>query len=442
MIGWISYDSEGRRQEWRPPTEDGVARKLAEAEAGKLRYCHEARAWFCWDGALWRRDRTGVAAGRVRDLARGLARDPGGAMSLTPGRPAFVAGTLRLAAGEPALAATAADWDADPFRLGTPAGPVDLRTGASVPADPDDGISRATAVAPAPPGTACPAWYRFLAATFGGDDALIAFVQRYLGYALTGSCAEQAALFGWGASGTGKSTLLATVLHVLGDYGATAELATLSSADGERHGRALARLAGARLVAVADGEGTWSRRRLARLTGGDPLPAGVGLARLPKLLVMSGRPPAVEADEAMRRRLRVVPFRHRPATPDRWLAETLQAEAPAILRWMIDGCLAWQADGLGEPPAVAAATADCLDAQDAIGLFLAARCTLRPDATAAAGDLWRAWRAFAEDSGEAAGPHRAFAAALLARGFERDRRNAARLYRGLQVNEEVTRDAS
>ncbi len=437
MSGWISYDSEGRRQEWRPPTEDGVARKLAEAEAGRLRYCHDARAWFHWDGALWRRDRTGVAAGRVRDLARGLARDPGGAMSAAPWRPGFVAGALRLAAGEPALAVTAADWDADPFLLGTPAGPVDLRTGASLPADPGDGISRATAVAPAPPGTACPAWHRFLAETFGADDALIAFVQRYLGYALTGCGAEQAALFGWGASGTGKSTLLATVLHVCGSYAATAELATLSSADGDRHGRELARLAGARLVAVADGEGTWSRRRLARLTGGDPLP-GAGLARLPKLLVMSGRPPAVEADATMRRRLRVVPFRCVPATPDRWLAETLLAEAPAILRWMIDGCLAWQADGLGEPPAVAAATADCLEAQDAIGLFLAARCTLRPNATAAAGDLWRAWRAFAEESGEAAGAQRAFAGALTARGFERDRRETARFYRGLGL----TPDAS
>ena len=393
-----------------------------------------------WDGALWRRDRTGVASGRVRDLARGLAREPGGAMTLAAGRPGFVAGALRLAAGEPALAVTAADWDADPFLLGTPAGPIDLRTGAAVPAEPGDGIRRATAVAPAPPGAKCPAWCRFLAETFGGDAALIGFVQRYLGYALTGSSAEQVALFGWGGSGTGKSTLLAVVLHALGDYGATAELTTLSSADAGRHGRELARLAGARLVAVADGEGTWSRRRLARLTGGDPLPPGAGV--MPKLLVMSGRPPAVEADETMRRRLRIVPFRQRPATPDRWLAETLQAEASAILRWMIDGCLAWQVEGVGDASVVAEATDDCLDAQDAIGMFLAERCTHDAQATATAGDQWRAWRAFAEDMGEAVGSQRTFGEALTARGFRRDRSNAARLYRGLRVSEEVTRDAS
>jgi phage/plasmid-associated DNA primase len=63
---------------------------------------------------------------------------------------------------------------------------------------------------------------------------------------------------------------------------------------------------------------------------------------------------------------------------------------------------------------------------------------VRPDATAAAGDLWRAWRAFAEDNGEAAGAQRAFAAALLARGFERDRRETARFYRGIGL----TPDAS
>ena len=454
---WTFYDETGRQRTWQAGTPDTVAHALAEQHAGRLRYCHDAQAWFMWDGALWRRDRTGAVLGLIRAIARERGTDPGGIASRAAGTSAFVAGAERFARGEAALAVTAEAWDADPFLLGTPAGPVDLRTGATVPADPGAGLIHATAVAPAEPGSdaaACPLWHRFLAETFGGDAALIGFVQRYCGYALTGSVAEHALLYGWGTGGNGKSVFLNTVLHLLGDHARPAALATLVSTDATRHGSELAALRRVRLVGVAEADGGWNERRLKLLSGGDALavPSATwsGSSRMvratAKLLVMGNQPPAITGvDDAMRRRLRVVPFQHRPARPDRDLEAKLRGEGPAILRWMVDGCLAWQADGLGSPSAVREATDDALDAQDLVAQFITERCLRFPpgssrSVTAAA--LYADWRRWAEAAGEHAGSQRALAMALACHGFIRDRTQTTRLYRGLGLRDDTAGDVA
>ncbi len=449
----ITDDSTGRHA-WQAATADGVARALAEAHAGRLRYCHDARAWFVWDGALWRRDRTGAVLALIRAVARERGTDPDGLTRRATGSIAFAAGAECFARGEPALAVTAEAWNADPFLLGTPAGAIDLRTGAALPADPADGLTQSTAVAPAAPNEdACPLWRRFLAEAFGGDEALIGFIQRFCGTALTGSVAEHALVYGWGTGGNGKSVFLNTLLWVLGDYARPAPLATLVSTDIARHGAAHAALRGVRLVGVAESEGGWSERRLKLLTGGDAVavPAAPGVTRpgvrphvsrpTAKLLVLGNQPPALSGvDEAMRRRLRVVPFRHRPARPDRDLDAKLRAEGPAILRWMIDGCLAWRAQGLGSSSAVREATDDALDAQDLVAQFLSERClraTPHTPRSATAAALYTAWRRWAEAAGEPAGSQRAFALALACHGFTRDRTEHVRLYRGLGLRDDA-----
>ena len=258
--------------------------------------------------------------------------------------------------------------------------------------------------------------------------------------------AEHALLYGWGTGGNGKSVFLNTLLWVLGDYARPAALATLASTDGARHGAELAALRGARLVGVAEAEGGWTARRVKLLTGGDALAPpgawrGSGTLRpTATLLVMGNRPPTLaDVDPAMARRLRVVPFRHRPARPDRDLEAKLRGEGPAILRWMIEGCLAWRAEGLESPTAVVEATDDALDVQDLVAQFLTERCFRFPPGspravTAAA--LYAAWRRWAEAVGEPAGSQRAFAVALTCHGFTRDRTEHVRLYRGLGLGED------
>ena len=434
---WISY-TDGTPQAWQAPTPDTVARMLAERHAGSIRFCHDANGWFVWDGGLWRRDRTEHVLGLIRVVARELGTDPEGVMGRSTGGVVFLAGAERLARSEMALAVTAAAWDADPWLLGTPGGTVDLRHATLIPADPAHGITRATAVAPAE-SAACPTWLGFLAETLGGDGDLIAFVKRFCGYALTGSTGEQGLVYGWGYGLNGKSVFLNTVLGVLGDYARPAPFATMVSDDRRRYGADLAALRGVRLVGVAESDGTWSERQLKLITGGDAVPlSGSGIFRPRcKLLVMGNGPPMLaRVDGAIARRLRVVPFHHRPAQPDRHLEDKLRAEWPGILRWMIEGCQDWQAQELGRPEAVVAATIDVLEDQDPIGQFLLERCDGSPEdcsrsTTAAA--LYASWRRFAAAIGEPAGTQRAFARALAERGFQRERTNCARLYRGLSL---------
>ena len=414
---------------------DAAARRLAETAAGRLLYCPDSRAWFAWDGAIWRRG--AVVAQR---MIRATLRDAGVA---DPG-PRLVAAVETFARSEPALAG--AGWDADPWRLGTPGGTVDLATGQLHPADPGHRITRATGVTPAPTAD-CPLWLAFLDETTLGGAALARFLQRYLGYALTGETREHALVYGIGDGGNGKSVFVNIARAILGDHAVVAapDLFARRAGPGNArsaHSTEIAMLAGARLVTASETEEgrVWADGLLKLLTGGDPITARL-LGRDPftftprfKLLVVGNHMPVLRTvDAALRRRLCVVPFAARPAMPDRTLEARLRAEAPAILRWMIDGCLDWRDNGLGRPASVLEATETYLTGQDVFGQFLADACETGPAHEETATSLYAAWCAHARAAGEPPGTARLFGAMLERRGMTRWRTAKARVYRGVRL---------
>ena len=196
-------------------TEDEGAIRFADEYAGKLRYCHDHGAWFAWDGAIWRKNGTGLAFHFARMLARRMAEDEPDKVRATASKAAFAGAVERYARADPTFAVVAATWDTDPMLLGTPGGTVDLRTGELRPARPEDGITRSTAVAPADVAD-CPLWRKFLSETFGGDEAVISFAQRWAGYGLTGLIREHALVFGHGAGGNGKGVYVNTHVGIMG----------------------------------------------------------------------------------------------------------------------------------------------------------------------------------------------------------------------------------
>ena len=195
--------------------------------------------------------------------------------------------------------------------------------------------------------------------------------------------------FAWGQGGNGKGVLLNTASRMLGDYAAVAPQDLLLVTQSDRHPCDMAMLRGARLVTAQElGPGrAWDEPKLKSLTGGDPITARFMRQDFftyePQftLFVAGNHKPGFKGvDEAIRRRVLLLPFLQnippRSAIPD--LPEKLKAEWPAILRWMIDGCLEWQADGLNPPASVRAATDDYLNAEDVLGQWLEDMCTVSP----------------------------------------------------------------
>jgi phage/plasmid-associated DNA primase len=114
----------------------------------------------------------------------------------------------RLAAADRRHAAVAEQWDADPWLLNTPKGTLDLRTGQIGEHRRSDYITKITA---AGPGTECPLWRHFLDRVTGGDVELQSFLQRMIGYSLTGITREHAFFFLYGTGANGKSGFLSTI---------------------------------------------------------------------------------------------------------------------------------------------------------------------------------------------------------------------------------------
>src|SRR5262249_4428793 len=211
-------------------------------------------------------------------------------------------------------AASVDQWDADPWLLNTPAGTIDLRSGRMRAHAAGDYITQVTAVAP---GGECPLFRAMLQRIFAGDEALTLFVQRALGYALTGKLSKQALFFAYGSGGNGKGVLLNTIAGILAGYAAFAPMDTFTLAEGERHPTELAMLRGARFVVAQETEAgrRWNEPRIKALTGGDPITARTMRADFftyrPrfKLFIAGNHKPTIGCvDEAIRRRLTLIPF--------------------------------------------------------------------------------------------------------------------------------------
>jgi P4 family phage/plasmid primase-like protien len=398
--------------------------------------------WLFYAGSRWETDEKLHHMTRARDFLRRKAQKAAADAAKQLRSAQTVAYVVNLARSNPEQVATAKQWDADPWLLGTPTGVVDLRTGKLRPADPLDYITKQTAVAPAPPGTPAPLWTAFLDRIFRHDPELIPYMRRVAGYSITGETSEHALVFGWGEGGNGKSVLFNALAHVLADYAAIAAADMLLVTNTDRHPTDMAMLRGARLVIaseLAPGR-AWDEPKLKSLTGGDPVTARFMrqdfFTYQPQftLLVAGNHKASVKSvDQAIKRRVQLVPFLQNIPEDERdpALAEKLRGEAPAILRWAIDGCRDWQRQGLNPPKTVREASQEYLDAEDVLGQWLAERCVVGLSQEASVGALYADWVEWSETNGQRPGSAKAFSQRLSERGFKRSADTAKRAFLGL-----------
>lgn len=443
-------------------SEDGLALILGDMwqteHGSRVRYVPSMEQWRVWMDYRWAHDDAGLversALDKLRELGQEVVKRAKQVADRDPSlkeherrkliasaeaqenrlRSQRVRRAALATAGVHARIATKADrWDNDPWMLATPGGMVDLRTGALRPATPADLVTQSTKVAPAPEGR--PAlWLHTLHYLMGGEDdpqraeELVAYLKRLCGYMLTGSVREQVLVFGFGEGRNGKTLTVQTVADLMGDYATTFPTSMLMAQQNESHPTEVARLMGKRLAIGSETEAgrKFAEAKLKKLTGGDRLPARFMRQDFfefdPqfKLFVVGNHKPDLQhVDVAMRRRLHLVPFSvtvpEHMVDPE--LPAKLRAEGPAILRWMIDGCLEWQAaGGLRPPAAVLDAVEEYMQEQDAVGAWLQDWCVLDEDAKTPSAEVWAAWVRWCQDVGEDSGTQKALMGKLRNKG--------------------------
>ncbi len=325
------------------------------------------------------------------------------------------------AAGENSLGISGEEWDRNPYLIACSNGVLDLENGEFRPGRPEDYIK-----VPCPtewPGEDAPAprWESFLEEVFGGDSALIGYVQRLLGYGITGLVIHHILIILWGIGRNGKGTLLEILHFVLGPLVGPIQAELLL----EQRNRSSAgpspdimALQGKRIVWASEtDEGRkLNAGKVKWLVGGDTLVGRVpyGKREIPfppshlLFLLTNFKPRVNAADFALWQRIHLVPFKfsfvdnptephHRKA--DLNLLGKLQKEAPGILAWLYRGFREWQAQGLNPPPAVLQAVEQYREEEDVVGLFIADCCVISSGTKAGGQELYDAYKRWCDREG-------------------------------------------
>jgi P4 family phage/plasmid primase-like protien len=433
-----------------------LADEVVRRQSSVLRYVPQRDCYIVWSGGRWKIDAELLAEDIVkrtlRTIANEVMRQGATEKELAQSYAKAVAicsagkatAVAQLARSDRSIAVSTESLDHDAWILNTPGGIIDLKTGKLEPANPDALCTRATTV-PADFGGDCPLWRKFLAEATGGDRELEYYLQRFLGYSLTGSIREQQLTFLWGKGGNGKGVFIDTVSAILGDYHEEASMDTFTESYNEKHSTDVAGLAGARLVTASETEAgkRWDEQRVKSLTGG-----GLVKARFMrqdfftfkpqfKLLFAGNHKPIVrDIDDAMKRRLQLVPFVRKPKVVDTELVDKLRAEWPAILAWMVEGCLEWQKQGLLPPTSVRAFSDEYFEDEDTFGAWMR-ECVEQDESVEfiSTTALFQNWEEWANRNGEKPGGIKRFVSALgtrLERAREKTTRRAG--FKGVRVN--------
>jgi len=374
-------------------TDVGNAERLVSRFGETLRYCEPLNGWHVWDGVRWKEDKEHQVIAMAKETVRLIFGEAAGETdenrrrdivkhALASERAPRIHAMLDMA--KPELAMIPEALDADPMILNCPNGLLDLRNGELLRHTPEDMVSK-IAGAKYKPGADRSTWERFLAEIFDGKADLIRFIQKAVGYSLTGDTREQCFFVLHGRGANGKSTFLETLALVLGDYAGEADPETFTAKQKNSTGEDIADLKGKRMVKTSETEQgrRWNESKVKQLSGSDTLTCRNLYARRFSYkptykiwMATNHKPNADPQDEALWRRIRLIPFTvtFPPDKQDKALPEKLKAEAEGILAWAVEGALLWQKEGLESPEEVRIATEGYRNEQDSLGRFLEEEC--------------------------------------------------------------------
>lgn len=447
-------------------TDMGNSERFLAAHGDNVRFWGARSAWVVWEGGQWRIDDQGLAARLAKKTAKAIydeatqvsealkggaevtiggqeAKDPSGDLSKwakasQSGR--ALETMLKISQTERMI--TAEQMDSNPWLFTVGNGTIDLQTGKLRPSSRDDLCTKGSPVVYDEDASA-PLWEAFLLRIMEGDEELVAFVKRAVGYSLTGDTSEQCLFFLYGLGQNGKSKFLGAIRELMGNgFSRTMDFADLDAKNIDAHSTRLARLRGSRFVTATEAE---AGRRLAevmvkQLTGEDVISARFmrqeAFEFMPqfKLWLAANHKPVIKGqDDGIWRRIKLIPFvaKISEAEKDLHLGPKLKAELPGILNWAVQGCLEWQRKGLKVPAIVDDATTEYREDQDHVGSFLAARCSLSLNAKVVSSELYGDYRVWSEMVGAHTWSLNALSRALGEKGFAKVLVAKKRGWRGL-----------
>lgn len=440
---------------YEPEADDLVTTDLGNAErflyehGDRFKFHPDRGVWLHYDGCVWNEDSAEPLQAAAKKTVRGMRAVA--ELATTEERRKAIANhakrsesraalsnMLKVAQDEAGVHVRPGDLDADPWLLNAPNGTIDLRTGTLKPHDPADLLTKRTAFA-YDEHAECPRFEAFMLEVMDGDEELVAFVQRAVGYSATGLTTEQVLFFFFGDGANGKSVLVETLMRVFGTYAQKAPTEMIITKNFSSIPNDLARLAGARFVVAAEApEGAaLNEARVKDLTGNDTL---VGrflhneffeFVPTHTLIVYGNHKPTIRGtDEGIWRRLRCVPFDVAISEErrDPRLMEKLLAEGPGIIAWIVRGCLEWARKGLDTPEKVMRLSKEYRVEMDQTRRFVDEACEVGLGYQAEVRDLYRAYKNWCQESGETPVSKVELSKKLGEMGFV-DRRTAKTRYR-------------
>ena len=433
-------------------TDLGNAQRLTQQWGDVVRYVTEFKKWIFWDTTRWCFDEDGYVirlakktvremyqqASQVEDVdrRRNMARHAQKSESLHS-----LEAMEKLARTEEGMPISQSSLDTNPYLLGVRNGVVDLRTNTLITNNPEDFITKQAQVDYLPDAPA-PRWLSFLDQIMEGDASMVEYLQRIVGYSLTGETSEQVLFFLYGFGANGKSTFVTTIQQMLGDYAAQTPSRTLMTR-GRGANNDVARLRGARFVATTETEegNRFDESELKILTGGDMIAARFLYQEhfefQPdfKIWISGNHKPFIRGNDiGIWRRIRLIPFDVTipVAEQDRELTIKLKEELSGILNWAIEGCLKWQEEGgLITPKKVEEATSEYRTELDLIRRWIEECCEKKPHVQTSSSKLYQSYKSWATDNGEWVMSHKVFGNKLKEHRYESKRTNKGTVYQRL-----------
>jgi P4 family phage/plasmid primase-like protien len=435
--------------------------RFANKFRGQFLYCYKSKTWYSWDGFRWAicegdealQAAKVIAEEALNDAFNAYKLDDGGvnAKNLTQAKSVHrnvkrLEAMLQMAASEHEMSIfSPASFDANPLYIATRNGVIDLKTGALLQPNPKMRCSRLVAAA-YDRGAKCPMWLDFLQKIFNDNDEIISYIQRALGYSLTGLVNEEKLFFMYGLGANGKSVFANIVNGVFGEYAVTVgiELLTKNKNEGEAN-RHKARLAGARLASTNEtgANDFLDDARVKEITSREAISVrqlyceAYEITPTHKTWVRGNHKPSVQdSSDGLWRRIDLIHLKRQFSENERVTnldQVILESERDGVLTWMVEGCLEWQKFGLKTPEAIKAETNNYRKETDFIEMWLDDNCIRSVHTKDFLSSLFNDYKNYLNRM-DIKGPTQIkFSKELESKGFERAKISKM-IHRGLRLN--------